>query len=227
MKDVKALFIDCDGVLYNKDQCTDYDMVEIGFGTTFEQYHIPFDKFHQKRTELKQQGIRGVWNPVLALCNEHNISFEEFARNVVTHTNYSRISADSEMLVLLKQVGAILPIYIVTNNSTPHLNKIFSCLNGGTPLQNPQKELNIHFIAIENTLSDGIFHSKKMKKQFTNLCKQIGLTPHKVLLLDDSTSVREAALEQGLQITKMPIETSEDTKQILKHILDLHTKDNL
>ena len=219
MKNVRAIFVDCDGVLYDRDQCTNHDMVDIGFGKTFERYHIPFQEFDQKHHELKHRGIRGVWNAVLALCNKYNIAFDDFTKYMVANTDYSRISQDSEMLNLLQRLGAVMPVYIVTNNSTPHLNKIFSCLNGGIPFKNPQEELNIHFISIENTLSDGVFHSKKMDGQLTNLCQQFGYKPQEVLLLDDTESVRKKALEQGLQITEKPIEKSEDTKIVLRHFL--------
>ena len=217
MKNVKALFIDCDGVLYDKKQCTNQDMIDIGFGKTFEQYHIPFEAFNQKHAELKQQGIRGVWNSVLALCNEHHVSFKDFAANMVQYTDYTRISKDMEMLALLKRAGIVLPIYIVTNNIAPHLNKIFACLNGGKPFKNVQKELNIHFITIENTLSDGFFHSKKMENQLTKLCTKIGYKPQEVLLLDDTESVRKVASNQGLQVRV--IRTPRDTKTILRSVL--------
>ena len=225
MKNIKALFIDCDGVLYDKNQCSSHDMVDIGFGKTFEKYQIPFTEFTHKHIELKQKGIRGVWNAVLDLCNKYHLSFSEFTKNVVNNTDYSLISTDFEMLNLLKKVGTLIPTYIVTNNSAPHLNKIFACLNGGTALQNPQQELNIHSITIENTFYDGIFQSKKMETQLPKLCEQITCQTENVLLLDDTESVRKTAIDQGLKITNTPIEKPEDTKKILREALYFHTKD--
>ena len=224
MEEIKALFVDCDGVLYDKKECTAKDITVIGLGKTFAEYHLSRAEFERKRIELKKQGIRGVFNAVLAMCRRHHIVFDDFVAHVAMHTDYSRISKDLEMLSLLKQAGEILPVYIVTNNTFPHLHKIFSCLNGGEPIKNVQKKLNITFIPIEETMADGIFHSKKMKTQLANLCKRIGQSPQEVLLLDDSESIREEAVEQGIQITERPIETPADTKTILRRVINEKSK---
>ena len=224
MKNVKALFIDCDGVLYDKKECTNQDIAIIGLDKTLAQYNISLKEFNQRHEDLRQAGVRGIFNAVLDLCVARGVPFNNFANSMVNNTNYSRISPDPEMLKLLKMTSKILPIYIVTNNSTPHLNKIFACLNNGIFLQDVQKELNIHFFAIESTLSGGIFHSKKMEKQLTNLCTQIGCKPSEVLLLDDTESVRKIAAEQGLQITKKAIENPKETKTILRSVLNERTK---
>ena len=222
MKDIKALFIDCDGVLYDKAQCTYHDIVEVGLHTTMQQLHLSKDEYDQIRQDLKKRGIRGVFNTVLALCQKYHHPFDLFAAQMVGHTDYTRISPDATMLTLLKKVAKIIPTYIVTNNSAPHLNKIFSCLNKGIPVQDIQDEFGLHVITIEKTFNNGVFHSKKMPQQLTNLCTQVGEKTENVLLLDDSNSVLEAAIEQGLQV--VPIQKPTDTKTILRRVIHENTK---
>ena len=93
-------------------------------------------------------------------------------------------------------------------------------MNGKVALANPQKELNIKFVAIEDTLADGVFHSKKMGTQLSDLCLKIGQKPENVLLLDDTPEVCQIALVQGLTITDQPIAGPKETKQILRGFIN-------
>ncbi|MBQ3696273.1 MAG: HAD family hydrolase [Alphaproteobacteria bacterium] len=212
MKNVKALFIDCDGVLYDKKECTDEDITTVGLGKTLAEYNLFLDEFDEIHAKLKKNKIRGFFNAVLALCQRHDIEFAEFAQKLVNNINYRRISKDLELLDLLKKVK--LPVYIVTNNTRVHVEKIFAYLKGGVPFKDVQKELGVKFVAIEDTLKDGIFHSKKMENMLTELCAQSGLKPEEVLLLDDSENVYKVALAQGLQAYL--ISSPKETKEILR-----------
>ncbi|MBQ4472643.1 MAG: HAD family hydrolase [Alphaproteobacteria bacterium] len=217
MKQVRALFIDCDGVLYNKDCCTYHDIAVVGFGKTLAHYDISEDEFQKVRTTLREQNVRGLLNAALALCNLHDIQFNDFATRMVSNTDYSRILEDWDILRLLKSCGEVMPIYIVTNNTAPHLDKVLTQLHGGQPFDDVEKQLNIRPITIENTLADGVFHPKKTGTQMTDLCKKIGQKPENVLLLDDTTDVCLAASAQGLQVTY--IQSTNDTKAILRRML--------
>ena len=104
MKKAKALFIDCDGVLYDKRECTDRDIAELGLNETLAQYHISPEEFTQARLALKKQEVRGLFNTILSLCKKYNIDFDEFATNMASNENCSKISADLDMLTLLKKV---------------------------------------------------------------------------------------------------------------------------
>ncbi|MBQ3696272.1 MAG: HAD family hydrolase [Alphaproteobacteria bacterium] len=215
MKNIKAIFADCDGTLYNKQNCTYYDMAVVAFGKALDILGIPKDALAPVRARLKANGVHGLLNAALALCQERQIDFNVFAREMVKNTDYSRIPEDWDMLRLLRMCGTKLPVYIVTNNTAPHLQKVLNCLKGAG--QQDIASLKIHTITIEDTFYDGVFHPKKTGTQLTDLCAQIGQQPQDVLLLDDTQDVCDVALAQGLQANL--VETPYDTKMILRRIV--------
>ena len=215
MKNVKALFIDCDGVLYDKEACTYHDIAIIAFGKALDALNIPREEVPPTRARLKAKGVHGLLNAALALCQERHIDFNVFADVMAQNTDYNRIPKDVDMLRLLRECGAKVPIYIVTNNTAPHLQNILNCLNGGK-IQSTE-DLKIHLITIEDTLRDGVFFPKKAEGQLPYLCAQIGEKPEDVLLLDDTQDVCDAALAQGLQVAFVGKPC--DTKAILRRII--------
>ena len=226
LKAIKTLLIDCDGVLY--DDIGGSDNIE-GIYKTLAQYGISQEEFHQMRTKLKESGVRGLFNSVLELCKKYHINFNEFAVNTVANTNYSYISPDPKMLDLLKKVATIMPVYIVTNNTRPHLNKIFDCLRGGPSSKDLSEELGIHIITTESTLEDNptlghkIFYPKQMSQQFAKLCDKIKQPPSHVALIDDTERIRHKAEKQGL-IT-ISTEGPTETKKNLQEIYDIALKE--
>ena len=232
MENVKALFIDCDGVLYDQEKCSYDDIVNDILNKTLAQYDISMEEFNQTRAALKEKEVRGLYNSVLDLCNRHRIKFDDFAIKMANNTGYSQIPSDTEMLDLLKKVSEVISVYIVTNNTAPHLVKIFDQLRGKSSTQSLQEELNIYPITIEKTLAFDkdlqrtIFDPKQMKNQFKMLCAQEDLLPEQVTLIDDTERIRKKAEKQGLHT--LPTEGPEDTKRILKTILEtrrrLHEK---
>ena len=217
MKDIKALFIDCDGVLYDKRECTYHDIAIVGLGKTLDVLGMPQSELAPARAKLKANGVHGLLNAVLELCKQHHVQFDAFAHEMAQQVDYSRISEDWAMLKLLRECGSHMPIYIVTNNTRPHLDKIFACLRGGSIFEDLHKSLNVKSIAIEDTLKDGVFHPKKAGTQLADLCSQIGEKPENVLLLDDTQDVCDAAMAQGLQVQQ--IESPYDTKMILRRMI--------
>ena len=223
MENIRALLIDCDGVLYNTAECAGDDIVKVGLGKTLGQYHISQDEFDQTRADLKEEGIRGLFNAVFDLCQHKRIDLKLFTQDMVANTDYSHISHDLDMMTLLKQVGTLMPTYIVTNNTAPHLAKIFDQLRGKPTSQNLLDELNLHAMTIETTLefdrafNRAIFHPKQMKDQFKKICAQLDLPPEEVALIDDTERIRKKAADQGL-IT-LATNGPNDTKDILRRII--------
>lgn len=215
MREVKALFIDCDGVLYDKKNCTYHDMAVVGFGKAMEALNIPQEELAPTRAKLRAADVHGLLNAALDMCQKRNIPYSAFSEEMVKNTDYSRISEDLEMLKLLKECASLVPVYVVTNNSKPHLQRVLNCLNGGGYQQ--MDALNIHPITIEDTFYKGIFHPKKTGTQLTDLCAQVGEQPEHVLLLDDTLDVCDAALAQGLQVNQ--IQTPHETKMILRRVI--------
>ncbi len=216
MKNVKALFIDCDGVLYDKRNCTYHDMAVVAYGKAMAALGIPHEELEPTRAKLKAQDVHGLFNAALVMCQKRGIPFNVFALEMVDNTDYSRIPKDKEMLNLLKKAAEKIPVYIVTNNTWVHLLRVLSQLNGA-PMNDVFSLLNVIPITIENTLDEGVFHPKKVGTQFSALCAQEGKMPRDVLVLDDTQDVCDAALAQGLQVNF--IETPQDTKKILRRII--------
>jgi len=220
MKNVKALFIDCDGVLYDKDKLSYHDMAVVAFGKTLETFGVSREEVDKKHINLRKKGVRGLLNVALDVCKTRHVSFRDFATTMAQNTNYSRIPTDKDMLNLLEKVGKKIPVYIVTNNTWIHLFHIIKCLNGGIPKQ--FIDLNVLPITIEDTLYDGVFHPKKVDGQFLSLCAQTGKMPCDVLVLDDAEDVCVAAKAQGLQVQQ--VQNPDQTKTVLRSIIHAGTK---
>ena len=223
MKNIKALFIDCDGVLYDKSRCSYHDIAVVALKKTLDFFKIPMEAVESTRQHLKTKGIRGLFNTVLYLCNKRHIAFDNFATKMALYTDYTNIPKEREMLLLLKELAVIMPTYIVTNNTLPHLNKVFHRLAGGNYV--PLEQSKIYPITIETTLAQNVFHTKKSAQHLTLLCQHLGQNPQNVLLLDDTLDVCEAAQAQGLQVAV--INTPDDTKKIFKKLIQQKSKNKL
>lgn len=211
----KALFIDLDGVLYDKGECTYQDIAIIGLGKTLKEFAINQNELNRTRRILKSKHIPGLFNTVLSVCMKHKIPFDSFAEKMVQNTDYSHVNENKNMLNLLQRIGKLIPTYLVTNNTMPHTKKILQCLNGNQPIGFDQ--LHITPVTIENTFCNGCFHPKKMEAQLTHLCDSIKQSPSNVLLIDDTKDVCGAAVHQGLQVSF--IQTPKETQFILRSLI--------
>lgn len=211
MQEVQAVFIDCDGVLYDVDLLTYEEMVS-ACKTAGYELGLKLDNFDEVRADLKQKGFHGLYNTILKLCQAQNKSFEKIADRMVELLDYSRILPNPELLDLLQQVDKKRKLYIFTNNTYAHLNRIFKCLFDKDIAQSA-----INVITIESTYSDGFFYPKRMPNVFTSWCQKIGVLPQNTLMLDDTDNVIQAAKEQGLQYQQ--IQSAQMTQDILQELL--------
>ncbi len=211
MQEVQAVFVDCDGVLYDVDLLTYEEMVSACKSAACE-LGLNLNNFDEVRENLKQKGFHGLYNIILKLCQAQNKSFEKIADRMVEFLDYSRILPNPDLLVLLQQVAEKKKVYIFTNNTYAHLNRIFMCLFDKNLVQS-----GIKAITIEDTYSDGFFYPKRMENVFTSWCQKIGVLPQNTLMLDDTDNVIQAAKEQGLQYQQ--IQSARMTQEILQELL--------
>ena len=211
MQEVQAVFVDCDGVLYDVDLLTYEEMVS-ACQMASKELGLSLDNFDEVRANLKQKGFHGLYNTVLKLCQAQNIAFEKIADRMVEMLDYSRIKPNPELLDLLQCVSQKRKVYIFTNNTYVHLNRIFNCLFGKDVAQS-----GINVITIESTLGNGFFYPKRMPGVFQHWCKKIGVLPQNALMLDDTDNVIQAAKEQGLQYQQ--IQSAKMTQDILQELL--------
>ena len=221
MDDIKAIFVDCDGVLYDKEKLSYHDIAIEAFGKAAAELSVSTKQIQQRHGALKNQDIHGLFNVALSFCRELNVPFRQFAHFMVQHTDYSRIPRDTEMIALLKQIAQQLPVYITTDNTWLHLLTILNHLQGQQK-NDILTAFHVMPLTVEDSLYDGWFHPKRVENQMNYLCCQTDHVPKSVLMLDDTPAVCEAAQRQGLQTIQ--ITGPEHTKQILKGLI--HEKSN-
>ena len=211
MQEVQAIFVDCDGVLYDVDLLTYDEIVAAGrqAGSDLGLNWTDFDEVH---AGLKEQGYHGFYNTVLKLCQAQGISFEKLSQKMTEILDYSRIQKNPKLLPLLQQVAQNKRLFIFTNNTRFHLEKIFDRLFGCTVEQS-----GLSAITAESTFENGYFYPKRMEGVFNKWCQKLGLQPSKTLMLDDTDSVIEAAQREGLQFVK--INNALMTEQVLKELI--------
>ena len=218
MQNVQAVFVDCDGVLYDVDLLTYDEIVAAGrqAGKDLGLDWADFDKIH---ASLKERHYHGFYNTVLKLCQAQGVSFDALAQKMVNILDYSRIKPDEELLPLLQKVALKKKLYIFTNNTRAHLEKVFNQLFNCSV-----QDSALAAITAESTLENGYFYPKRMEGVFTKWCKKIGVLPQNTLMLDDTNTVIEAAQKEGLQYRQ--IENAQMTKLILKELNEEHKRNS-
>ena len=211
MKEIQAVFVDCDGVLYDVDLLTYEEMLKAG-QKAGEALGLNWSEFNKIREELRNQGFRGFYNVILKLCQKKGVFFEKFAQDMVENLDYSRIAPNPKLLKLLQQVAQKKKLYIFTNNTLPHLEKVFNRLFDCSVNQS-----GLSVITAESTLKEGHFYPKRMDGVLAGWCQKIGELPQHTLMMDDTDNVIEAAQKEGLQSVK--IENAQMTEKILNDLL--------
>lgn len=210
MQEIQAVFVDCDGVLYDVDLLTYEEIITAGMKAGID-LGLDWTNFLAVRTDLKSRGFHGYYNCVLKICQTQNVPFEKFAKNMAEILDYSRIQPNPELLSLLQQTAQKRKLYIFTNNTRAHLEKIFNRL-----FDCSVQKSGLSVITAESTFENGYFYPKRMKGVLTKWCEKIGAHPSNTLILDDAENVIEAARNEGLQYRQ--IKNAEMTSDILKEL---------
>lgn len=217
MQNVQAIFVDCDGVLYDVDLLP-YEQFEEAARQAGSALGLDWTNFDEVHRDLKKnRGYRGFYNTVLELCRTQGVSFKQLSEDMVEILDYSKIQPNPELLSLLQKNRQKRNLCIFTNNTRPHLEKVFNRLFGCTIQQS-----GLPVITAEDTLQDGYFHTKKMPGVLSQWCKKMGPLPQNTLILDDTNTVIETAQKEGLQYRK--IENDNMTMQILKELYETNKR---
>lgn len=216
MPNIQAVFVDCDGVLYDVNLLT-YEEIVASARQAGTALGLKWDDFDKVRAGLKERHYHGFYNTVLKLCQAQGISFNALAQKMVGILDYSRIKPDKELLPLLQKVALNKKLYIFTNNTRAHLEKVFNQLFNCSV-----QDSGLAAITAESTLENGYFYPKRMDGVLTKWCQKIGVPPQNTLMLDDTNTVIEAAQKEGLQYRQ--IENAQMTKSILKEIYEKHKR---
>lgn len=211
MQEVQAVFIDCDGVLYDVHLLT-YEEILAACQTARQKLGLNWDDFDKIREKERQKGFHGVYNVILQMCQAQKIPFETVAKEIVKVLDYSRIGENPKLLDLIHKVAQKRKVYIFTNNTYAHLNEIFMRLFHTDVLGT-----KLNFITIEDTLLNGRFYTKKMPGVLTDWCHKIGSKPQNTLIMDDTLDIIQAAQEQGLKYAH--IQNAQMTQDILEQLI--------
>lgn len=211
MSQIKTVFIDCDGVLYDKALLT-YEEMMTACQQAGVDLGIDWADVQKVREALRAQGWRGWYNVALEVCRHADVGFHQLAKKMVEYVDYTRLPFDPELLTLLQQVASQKDLFILTNNTRPHLEKIFQHLFHKNIFQTGLK-----VFTVEDTLWGKYFYVKAHPEAFTKWCQKLHLKPQETLMIDDTEDVVKSAQNQGLQTAFIP--QSEDTKKVLKGLL--------
>lgn len=193
MQQIQMLFVDCDGVLYNATDLTYEEMIQ-ACQRAGQELGIHWDDVVELHHQLKAQGIHGWYNTTLELCRRYHVDFGDVAELMVSYVDYSKIPEDLELLELLQRMRQKKDLVLLTNNTRPHVEKIFDRL-----FHKSIKQTKLRVLTVEDTLWDHYFHVKQQPGAFGVWCQKFHVLPEQVLLLDDTENVLEVAKSQGLQ----------------------------
>ena len=215
MKEIKAIFIDLNGTLYNFDFLKYQQMIDALYeaGTDLG---LKWADFAKTKAQLKEKGYRGFYNTALALCQQQNISFDLVAKKMADKLDHTMLHPNPELLDVLQRLSKLKKVVILTNTTRPHLEKVFKYL-----FQCSIRQSGLKVVSIEETLKRGHFYVKRMSGVLTNWCKKMKVPPENTLILDDSDKIIQAAKEQGLQYRH--IKDSSETLKILKRLLKTYS----
>ncbi len=164
---MKALIIDCDGVLYPGNKFSLSKEVKAIEEIAYSR-NISKEQYNKISKETIERGEEGLYNFVLNLVNKNMDSFYDFCKKLTDSLDYSKIERDDELFQLLTKASKKYEICILTNDNKYHLDKVYKQLFGKTLEEFPFKSYDI-----SSTLKEGCFHPKQSKEGFINFMNKI------------------------------------------------------
>ena len=79
MQEVQAVFIDCDGVLYDVHLLT-YEEILAACQTARQKLGLNWDDFDKIREKERQKGFHGVYNVILQMCQAQKFHLKQWQK---------------------------------------------------------------------------------------------------------------------------------------------------
>lgn len=197
MRKIKNLVFDCDGVLYPISALETKEIID----SMKKVYREDLMVSGEEQNEISQATIadnhRGLFNYVLEMCRYKNYDFNHFCEKMADGIDYSRIQKDDLLWKNLQNVAKEYNVAILSNNSRPHIAKVFRQLfnNSIEDVENA----GIKVFDITSTEKDGYFHPKQSENGLSIFAQHFGINPQETLLFDDVALNIESAQKIGMQ----------------------------
>ncbi|EAX93205.1 haloacid dehalogenase-like hydrolase family protein [Trichomonas vaginalis G3] len=172
----QVLLIDLDDTIYPQDWIPLEIIVESVVKTLKEYGYSQKDIDDQSNV-----GGAGIFNWALRVLKGDLVKFDQFCIDVYKKIDYSTIKRDDHLYSLLQKASEKFDIYIATNNTRVHVEKICE-LHFGHSLNTAC----FGCIDIKDTYFDGVFHPKQTPGNLAVYAKLAKTEPSNCILLDDS-----------------------------------------
>lgn len=181
-KNRETLIIDCDGVLYPKEDLQLHEFVD-AMKEVAKENNVSEETFERISKETKEKSP-GIFNFIHAICDKDEEKHQDFIHKMAEKVDYSRIKRDDNLLNLIKKTQKDYDVVIFTNNTRPHLEKVFEKRFGKTVA-----ETGLECYDISHTKYNDIFHPKQSQLGMKLFSQKIGKNAHECTLVDDTQKI--------------------------------------
>lgn len=187
------LFIDFDQTMTNGDDLTK-SLLNAIYCIEFER-GVDQSKAKSIGLQTRKEGKYGIYNFILALCNNKLNDFQIFCQELFKRIDYSSIRKDEKLMNIMKEASKKFDLYILTNNHRTHvdlgLKKLF-----GVGID------EVDFIRsfdILETYHDGQFWPKQTPGAYEMACSRVGAKVSECTLIDDLVNNVKMARSIGMR----------------------------
>lgn len=209
------LFIDFDQTMTNGDNLTS-TLVDTIMQIECEQ-GVDRKKAELIGSQTRAQGKYGIFNLILAFCDNDLESFNFFCEELFKRIDYSSIKRDDNLMNIMKEASKKFDLYILTNNHRIHvdlgLKKLF-----GVGIN------DVDFIRsydILETFYNGQFWPKQTAGAFEMAAKRVGARCDECIVIDDLVKNLKLARSAGMRTIFVK---NNNLAQILRNLIDENNK---
>ncbi len=193
----QTLIVDCDGVLYPKEDLQLQEFVS-AMNETILELGISKESYEKISSETKERKP-GMYNFVYALCNLSDEKYEAFCQKMTEKVDYSRLKRDESLFELLKATNEHkdFEVVILTNNTRPHLEKVFDKLFDRS-VEEFEYESGVMCYDIADMKKGDAFYPKQSQIGLKLFSQKISKNPQECILVDDTPRNIDAAKNVGM-----------------------------
>lgn len=193
----KNLIIDCDGVLYPLSDLSVSDFVTAMKIVYRDDLHISGEEQMEISAKTIRENHLGLFNYIREMCYYRDYDFGDFCKKMCDHIDYSSISPDKELLKTLLSVSDKNRVFIWTNNSREHLEKVSERLFSKNLAFLENKGIGVFDITVME--QNGYFQPKQSEKGFEMFLQKIAAKPEDCVLFDDTPRNIKIASQNGVK----------------------------